>query len=177
MAHAQVPVDRRLSAPRLVRCDPDDKRRDVCHTVGMLIGEVLRRKGNAVATVTPTSTIAEVVEALAQFSVGALVVSADGQTVDGIISERDVVRAVAARGRDAVDETAADVMTTEVVTCSETATIEQLMTEMTERRFRHVPVTEDGRLVGIVSIGDVVNARVRNLETETRQLTNYISGY
>jgi len=118
----------------------------------MLIGEVLRRKGNAVATVTPTSTIAEVVEALAQFGVGALVVSADGQSVDGIISERDVVRAVAARGRDAVDETAADVMTTDVVTCSETATIEQLMTEMTERRFRHVPVTEEGRLVGILSL-------------------------
>ena len=68
-------------------------------------------------------------------------------------------------------------MTREVFTCSETATIDQLMDEMTERRFRHVPVTEDGRLVGIVSIGDVVNARVRTLETETRQLTNYISGY
>ena len=125
----------------------------------------------------PTATITEVLETLARFSVGALVVSADGSTVDGIISERDVVRALAADGRDAVDRTAADVMTSEVVTCSETATIEQLMTEMTERRFRHVPVTEDGKLVGIVSIGDVVNARVRNLETETRQLTNYISGY
>lgn len=143
----------------------------------MLISEVLRRKGNAVATVVPTATISEVVSALAQYGVGALVVSADGTAVDGIISERDVVRALAAHGRDAVDRTAADVMTSEVVTCSETATIEQLMTEMTERRFRHVPVTEDGKLVGIVSIGDVVNARVRNLETETRQLTNYISGY
>ena len=143
----------------------------------MLISEVLRRKGNAVATVPPEATITDVMETLAQFGVGALVVSADGATVDGIISERDVVRALAAHGRDAVDRTAADVMTSEVVTCSENATIEQLMTEMTERRFRHVPVTEDGRLVGIVSIGDVVNARVRNLETETRQLTNYISGY
>lgn len=143
----------------------------------MLISEVLRRKGNAVATVAPTSTIDEVVDALARFGVGALVVSADGTTVDGIISERDVVRALAAHGRDVVDRAAADVMTREVVTCSESATIEQLMTEMTERRFRHVPVTDDGRLVGIVSIGDVVNARVRNLETETRQLTNYISGY
>jgi CBS domain-containing protein len=142
-----------------------------------LISEVLRRKGNAVATVAPTSTIDEVVDALARFGVGALVVSADGTTVDGIISERDVVRALAAHGRDVVDRAAADVMTREVVTCSESATIEQLMTEMTERRFRHVPVTDDGRLVGIVSIGDVVNARVRNLETETRQLTNYISGY
>ena len=143
----------------------------------MLISEVLQRKGNAVSTVAPTATITEVLEALAQHSVGALVVSTDGKNVDGIISERDVVRTIAADGRDAVDRTAAEVMTREVVTCSKSATIEQLMTEMTERRFRHVPVTEDGQLVGIVSIGDVVNARVRNLETETRQLTNYISGY
>lgn len=143
----------------------------------MLISEVLQRKGNAVATVAPTATVTEVLEALAQHSVGALVVSTDGKNVDGIISERDVVRTIAADGRDAVDRTAAEVMTREVVTCSKSATIEQLMTEMTERRFRHVPVTEDGQLVGIVSIGDVVNARVRNLETETRQLTNYISGY
>jgi CBS domain-containing protein len=143
----------------------------------MQIAEVLRRKGSEVATVTPTATITEVLESLAHHGVGALVVSADGNTVDGIISERDIVRALAARGRGIVDQTAAEVMTREVVTCSETATIEQLMDEMTQRRFRHVPVTEDGRLVGIISIGDVVNARVRNLETETRQLTNYISGY
>ena len=143
----------------------------------MLISEVLQRKGNTVATVEPSASIADVVGLLAEFGVGALVVSGDGRTVDGIISERDVVRGMAAHGREVVDRTAADLMTSEVVTCSETATIEQLMTEMTERRFRHVPVTEDGRLIGIVSIGDVVNARVRNLETETRQLTNYISGY
>ncbi len=143
----------------------------------MLISEVLQRKGNAVATIPPSATIADVVDALAEYGVGALVVSADGNTVDGIISERDVVRGLAAHGRDAVDQTVADLMTREVVTCSQRATIEQLMEEMTARRFRHVPVTEDGRLVGIVSIGDVVNARVRNLETETRQLTNYISGY
>ena len=143
----------------------------------MLIGEVLRRKGRDVATVAPEATISEVLELLARHGVGALVVSSDGSTVAGIISERDVVRALAADGRDVVDRSAAQVMTREVVTCSETATIDQLMDEMTERRFRHVPVTEDGRLVGIVSIGDVVNARVRTLETETRQLTNYISGY
>ena len=143
----------------------------------MLIGEVLRRKGSDVATVAPEATISEVLELLARHGVGALVVSSDGSTVAGIISERDVVRAMAVDGRDVVDRSAAEVMTREVVTCSETATIDQLMDEMTERRFRHVPVTEDGRLVGIVSIGDVVNARVRTLETETRQLTNYISGY
>lgn len=143
----------------------------------MLISEVLQRKGSAVATVAPDATISSVVDTLAQFGCGALVVSADGQSVDGIISERDVVRALVVHGHSTLDQTAADLMTRDVVTCSQTATIEQLMAEMTERRFRHVPVTEDGVLIGIVSIGDVVNARVRNLETETRQLTNYISGY
>ena len=143
----------------------------------MLISEVLQRKGNAVATVVPDATLTDVVAALAQYGVGALVVSSDGHTVEGIISERDVVRALASHDRDVVDQTAAEFMTRDVVTCSESATIEQLMTEMTERRFRHVPVTAEGSLIGIVSIGDVVNARVPNLETETRQLTNYISGY
>jgi CBS domain-containing protein len=143
----------------------------------VLISEVLQRKGNAVATVVPDATLTDVVAALAQYGVGALVVSSDGHTVEGIISERDVVRALASHDRDVVDQTAAEFMTRDVVTCSESATIEQLMTEMTERRFRHVPVTAEGSLIGIVSIGDVVNARVRNLETETRQLTNYISGY
>jgi CBS domain-containing protein len=143
----------------------------------MLVSEVLRAKGSSVATVTPDTRVDEVASVLAQFGVGALVVSGDGRCVDGIISERDIVRSIARHGRDTVDLTAGDLMTREVVTCSRSATIEQLMTEMTERRFRHVPVTEDGELVGIVSIGDVVNARVRNLETETRQLTNYITGY
>lgn len=142
----------------------------------MLISEVLRRKGSDVATITPDVGISAAVAALAEHGVGALVVSADGRQVDGILSERDIVRALAAHGGAALDRTAADLMTSEVVTCSLDATIEQLMAEMTERRFRHVPVTENDELVGIVSIGDVVNARVRNLEIETEQLSNYISG-
>ncbi|MEM7141851.1 MAG: CBS domain-containing protein [Actinomycetota bacterium] len=142
----------------------------------MLISEVLRKKGAAVATVPPATTIAAVVETLAQYGVGALVVSEDGRSVDGIISERDVVRALAEDGAATLERAAVDLMTAEVVTCSENATVEQLMAEMTARRFRHVPVVEDGRLVGIVSIGDVVNARVHNLELATERLTNYISG-
>ena len=86
------------------------------------------------------------------------------------------MRGFAAAGAVTLGRTASELMTSEVVTCSFTATTEQLMAEMTARRIRHVPVTEDGLLVGIVSIGDVVNARVRELETETEQLTNYISG-
>ncbi|GJM38092.1 MAG: signal transduction protein [Acidimicrobiales bacterium] len=143
----------------------------------MLISEVLKKKGSTVATVAPDMTIDHVVAALAEHGVGALVVSVDGNSVDGIISERDVVRALAVDGAATLTRTAGDLMTAEVVTCSRDATIEQLMAEMTERRFRHVPVTENGRLIGIVSIGDVVNARVHNLEIATERLTNYISGY
>jgi CBS domain-containing protein len=142
----------------------------------VLISDLLRKKGDKVATVEPSETIEAVVTALAAHRVGALVVSSDGTAVDGIISERDVVRDLAAGGTSTLGRTAGDLMTSEVVTCSYSATTEQLMAEMTARRIRHVPVTEDGQLVGIVSIGDVVNARVRELETETAQLTNYISG-
>jgi CBS domain-containing protein len=142
----------------------------------MLISQLLRKKGNDVATVVPAETITDVVTALAANRVGALVVSSDGTSVEGIISERDIVRDLVAHGPSTLERTAADLMTTEVVTCALDATAEQLMAEMTVRRFRHVPVTEDGVLVGIISIGDVVNARVRELETETQQLTNYISG-
>ena len=142
----------------------------------MLISEVLRRKGAEVATIDPTSTISDVLASLAENGVGALVVSANATTVDGIISERDIVRALAADGTGTMSMTAADFMTADVVTCGRGATTEELMTEMTERRFRHVPVIEDGVLVGIVSIGDVVFARVSELEFERQQLTDYISG-
>lgn len=142
----------------------------------MLISQVLRRKGSEVATVAPDASIRAVLHLLAEHGVGALVVSGDGRGVDGIVSERDIVRAMTRHGADTFTMAAADLMTAEVVTCSPDASIDQLMAAMTERRFRHVPVTEDHVLVGIVSIGDVVNARLRELETETEQLTNYISG-
>ncbi len=143
----------------------------------MLISQLLKKKGDDVATIAPSDSIADVVRALATRRVGALVVSADGTTVEGIISERDIVRDLAAQGSDTINRTAGDLMTAEVVTCALDATTEQLMAEMTARRIRHVPVTENGALVGIISIGDVVNARVHELEIETEQLSNYISGY
>ncbi|MEZ5166574.1 MAG: CBS domain-containing protein [Acidimicrobiales bacterium] len=142
----------------------------------MLISQILRGKGDAVEWTTPTSTIEDVVAALATHGVGALVVSSDGVTVEGIISERDIVRDLAVRGAGILTRTARDLMTADVVTCGRDATSEELMAQMTSGRFRHVPVVDDGRLVGIVSIGDVVNARVRELETEAEHLTNYISG-
>jgi len=143
----------------------------------MLISQILRRKGDEVATIAPAATVSDVVEALAEHGVGALVVSADGETIEGIISERDVVRSLAANGAGALGSSVADVMTTDVVTCGLDATTEELMVEMTKRRFRHMPVTDNGALAGIVSIGDVVDARLRELETERQQLTDYISGH
>ena len=142
----------------------------------MRLSEILRTKGAAVVTIAPEATVTDVLATLAQHRVGALVVSTDGRTVAGIVSERDIVRSLAAHGPSTLELTAAAIMTSEVVTASPTASVDDVMATMTERRFRHVPVTEEGRLVGIVSIGDVVNAKLRALEIETEQLTNYISG-
>lgn len=143
----------------------------------MLISQILRMKGNDVATIAPESSVSEVLEALAEHSVGALVVSTDGETIDGIISERDVVRSLATSGAGTLNSRVADLMTTNVVTCGLDATTEELMAKMTQRRFRHMPVVSDGTLAGIVSIGDVVDARLRELEAERQQLTDYISGH
>ena len=142
----------------------------------MRIGQILQRKGGDVATIEPTASIVDVISSLGTHGVGALVVSSDGKTIGGIISERDIVRSLATLGADTLEATAAELMTAEVFTCELDATTEQLMSEMTKGRFRHVPVVEAGVLVGIISIGDVVNARVDELEVERQQLTDYISG-
>ena len=141
----------------------------------MLVAQILKAKGSEVATISPDKTIGDVISALAEFRVGALVVSSGDAKIDGIISERDVVRGLAEHG-GVSDMTVSELMTAEVETCTRESTTEELMSQMTEHRFRHVPVVEDNKLVGIVSIGDVVNARVRELETEREQLTDYISG-
>jgi CBS domain-containing protein len=109
-------------------------------------------------------------------NIGALVVSKDGESVDGIISERDVVHALADRGTDLLSLKIAEVMTRPVVTCDPADSIEQLMAEMTNRRFRHFPVVQDGRLCGIVSIGDVVKSRLDEVEYEARSLRSFIAG-
>jgi CBS domain-containing protein len=139
----------------------------------VLVDQILDAKGRDVATVTPDATIADAVAALAAHNVGALVVSTDGSSVDGIVSERDVVRGLAA-GVDVVHRTVADLMATDVATCHGRTDTVELMNTMTAGRFRHVPVVADGRLAGIVSIGDVVKARIDELATETQQLVGYI---
>jgi CBS domain-containing protein len=142
----------------------------------MRISDVLRVKGGQVVTITPDTTVQLLLTILAEHRIGAVVVSRDGTTVDGIVSERDIVRALARRGTAVMAEPVTAIYTAEVHTVSPDTALEEVARMMTERRVRHAPVTVDGRLRGIVSIGDVVKSRIDELETETAQLTDYISG-
>jgi CBS domain-containing protein len=139
------------------------------------VHNILNVKGTAVATIDPEASLADATASLRDHGVGALVVSSDGRTIDGIVSERDVVRALAAHGGSTLGRDVASAMSTTVTTCRATDTVDQLMSTMTDRRVRHVPVVDDGgHLEGIISIGDVVKARVGQLETENDQLHDYI---
>lgn len=144
----------------------------------MNVQSILGSKGNDVATIVSTATLREAVAALAERNFGALVVSTDGRAIDGIISERDIVRVVGADESAAFDTPIASVMTTEVVTCAPGDGVDRLMSLMTDRRIRHLPVVDDdGLLAGLVSIGDVVKARLASLEQENQALSQYISGH
>jgi CBS domain-containing protein len=142
----------------------------------MRISDVLRAKGEQVVTVTPDTDVARLLAVLAEHRIGAVVVSRDGAAVDGIVSERDIVRALATRGAAVLAEPVAAILTPEVRTISPEASLAEAERMMTERRFRHVPVVVDGRLSGIVSIGDVVKKRIDELEDERSTLTGYITG-
>jgi CBS domain-containing protein len=141
----------------------------------MQVAAILARKGTDVFTIEPDATVAAAVALLGERHVGALIVSSDGTTVAGIVSERDVVRRLAELGPGVLDRPVSSVMTADVVTCQPGATTEELMGVVTERRIRHVPVVEADRLTGLVSIGDIVAARVRELEEEAQLLHDYIS--
>ena len=142
----------------------------------MDVETILRGKGRTVATIRPDDTIGAAVEALVSGNIGALVASEDGETVDGIISERDIVHALARHGDALLTLSVAEVMTRSVVTCDPTESVGELMAEMTNRRIRHLPVVRDGRLCGIVSIGDVVKNRLDEIEFEARSLRSFIAG-
>jgi CBS domain-containing protein len=142
----------------------------------MRISDVLRVKGGQVVTVPPDADVGQLLNVLAEHRIGAVVVSADGTTVDGIVSERDIVRALAARGPAVISEPVTAIFTADVYTVDLDAQLEDLMRIMTERKVRHLPVVVDGVLAGIVSIGDVVKKRIDELEGERSALTNYISG-
>jgi CBS domain-containing protein len=141
----------------------------------MTVEHILAGKGTDVATVQPERSLAEAAKAMADRRIGALVVSDGDRAVLGILSERDIVRAVARHGGSALDEPVSRFMTSNVVTCRREASINELMGLMTEGKFRHVPVVEGGRLTGIVSIGDVVKNRLAEIEAEHQALREYIA--
>ena len=142
----------------------------------MLIEHILQRKGTNVVTITSAEPVSQAVEALREHNLGALVVTTDDDAVEGIISERDVVRALADEGARALDRPVGDLMSTDLATCGPRATTNELMVLMTERRIRHVPVVDQDGLAGIVSIGDIVKSRIGELEDERQTLHDYLAG-
>jgi CBS domain-containing protein len=141
----------------------------------MLVANVLEGKGTLVVTVDTTATVGEVVADLSRHRVGALVVSSDGNRIDGIVSERDIVHHLSTLHTDLLDEPVSSIMSTTVRVCRPTDDVESIMTLMTEHRIRHVPVVENGRLCGIISIGDVVKSRIQELEKDRNELMEYIT--
>ena len=138
---------------------------------------ILATKGDHVALIGTEATVSAALDELARHNIGALVVSDDGDHIEGILSERDVARGLSEHGRDLRDWSVGEVMTRDVATCRLDDTIADLMAVMTERRTRHIPVVADERIVGIVSIGDAVKSRVDELETLHDQMVNYIQGH
>ena len=140
----------------------------------MTVRAILSRKGNDVATIEPNAPLAAAMKILAERRIGALVITGADQRIVGILSERDIVRTLAERGPRALDEPLADVMTRKVVSCKQSDTVAAIMEIMTLGKFRHLPVLEDDRVVGLISIGDIVKWRVREYEHEQEALRDYI---
>lgn len=133
----------------------------------MSVSEILHKKGNKVINVPPTTSVMEAVARMSRERVGALVVSSDGRSVEGIISERDVLNALAAKGAVLTNHTVADIMTRRVEICGPDDDTKQIMAIMTQRRFRHMPVVNENGLCGMISIGDIVKQRLEEAEIET----------
>jgi CBS domain-containing protein len=141
----------------------------------MTVAAMLAQKGRTVATTTGDQSVADAVAVLAARKIGALVVVEGPDRIAGIVSERDIVRALAEGGASALSRPVSAIMTREVMTCTEDETINQVMSRMTRGRFRHMPVARNGRLAGIVSIGDVVKARIEQVEAEADHMRAYIA--
>lgn len=141
----------------------------------MNVASILDIKGRDVATVRAGSSLMEITGNLAEHKVGALIVVDDAGHVEGIISERDVVRAISTGGAGVLDQAAGQHMTSDVVTCGLDDTVGELMERMTTGRFRHLPVIDGGKLIGIVSIGDVVKQRIAEAEQEAEAMRTYIA--
>jgi CBS domain-containing protein len=141
----------------------------------MTVGRILTRKGRAVSTVEPHSTLADVIAVLGAKHIGALIVADSSGTMLGIVSERDIVRAIADHGADALQDPVSHVMTKNVVTASEDDSVIEIAQKMSNGRFRHMPVLKDGRIVGIVSTGDAIKYRLEQMEQEQSALREYIA--
>jgi len=141
----------------------------------MTVEHILAGKGRAVVTIEPERTLLETARLLSEKRIGAVVVSDADHAVLGIVSERDIVRAIARSGPAALEEPVSQHMTAKVITCTGRSAISELMELMTEKKFRHVPIIENGQLAGIVSIGDIVKQRVAEIEAEQRALREYIA--
>jgi len=141
----------------------------------MTVGNILASKGRDVTTASPNDTIAQVSAVLAEKKIGAIVVITDEGRIAGIVSERDIVRSIAANGADALSIQVSTIMTASVITCQEAHTIDQVMGKMTDGRFRHMPVTQNDRLAGLISIGDVVKAKIAQIEADAEQMRSYIA--
>ena len=141
----------------------------------MNVATILKSKGRAVTTARPDTTMGEIASKLVAKKIGAVVIVGDAGRVAGIVSERDLVRIIAEHGAAGLQKQAADGMTRQVVSCRESATLDELMDVMTNGRFRHVPVVEDGALVGIISIGDVVKYHLADMALEVSSMRNYLA--
>ena len=154
-------------------CAPTEqkvKEREAIMTVSKILGE----KGREVVTIEPGASLATAIKLLAEKRIGAVLVLGADRRLVGIISERDIVQALAARGVAVLDEQVSQTMTRKVETCNESETIGSIMERMTKGKFRHVPVVEQGRLVGVVSIGDAVKHRLQEVERESAAMRDYI---
>ena len=142
----------------------------------MSVAHILQRKGRDIFTAKPADTVKTVAEMLSGKRIGAVVISADGAKIDGIVSERDIVHALAKQGASALTSPVSSIMTKNVQTCSEEDSETELMALMTQNRIRHLPVVAKGKLVGMVSIGDVVKLRVEQIERDAADMKAYIAG-
>lgn len=144
----------------------------------MLVQQILSSKASdAVVTVKPGTLVRDAAQILADKRIGTVVVSAAGQTADGILSERDIVRELAAHGAGCLTRKVDDFMTTKLVTCTRADSADQVLQQMTDGRFRHMPVVEDGKLIGLITIGDVVKSRLSELSMEKDALQGMIMGH
>ncbi|MCP5081587.1 MAG: CBS domain-containing protein [Alphaproteobacteria bacterium] len=141
----------------------------------MNVGGILNNKGRTVETASPETTLQEVAGVLGAKKIGALIILGSNGKIAGILSERDIVRAIAEGGASTLKKPASEFMTEKVITCSESDTVNQLMESMTQGRFRHLPVVHNGKLTGVMSIGDVVKHRIAEAEFEAEEMKRYIS--